>query len=283
MRAGDERAWTRGVRRPAPAALAFLLLAGCGGSRAQGEEAALAAVRKETERLRGEVAELRVQLEVVRRGGIQHADRAAGEVRREVEAVQGVLQAATRDGEQRQHEALAAEEKRLGAIEAGLTDLAGTARRLEASVGGLADQVGRLSPPAGRPPAAPAAAAVVASKALFDRGMQAFRKADYAKAVLDFEELVQAHPADPLAGTAQFWIGETYFKAGDLERAAIEYRKAVEIAPQGRERPQALLRLGLAYRAGQRESEARQAWAQLLREYPKSEPAQRARRALGER
>ena len=118
------------------------------------------------------------------------------------------------------------------------------------------------------------------ARALFDRAMENWNKGEQGQAVVEFEELVQTFPADPLVAPAQFRIGEAYFAARDFERAALEYRKAVDLAPKGKDTPQALLRLGLAYRAQKRESDARQAWNQLVRDFPESDATEEARRAL---
>ena len=68
--------------------------------------------------------------------------------------------------------------------------------------------------------------------------------------------------------------------ARDFERATVEYKKAVDFAPKGKDTPQALLRLGLAYRAQKKESDARQVWNQLVRDFPESDASEEARRAL---
>lgn len=128
-------------------------------------------------------------------------------------------------------------------------------------------------------PAAPVAGSSTA-RVLFDRAMENWNKGEQGQAVLEFEELVQTFPLDPLAASAQFRIGEAYYTARDFERAAVEYRKAVELAPKGKDTPRALLRLGLAYRAQKREADARQAWNQLVRDFPESDATEEARRAL---
>jgi tol-pal system protein YbgF len=118
------------------------------------------------------------------------------------------------------------------------------------------------------------------ARALFDRAMENWNKGEQGQAVVELEELVQTFPSDPLAASAQFRIGEAYYAARDFERASLEYRKAVDLAPKGKDTPQALLRLGLAYRAQKRESDARQAWSQLVRDFPESDATEEARRAL---
>jgi tol-pal system protein YbgF len=131
-----------------------------------------------------------------------------------------------------------------------------------------------------KPATATPAAGSVSARALFDRAMDNWNKGEHGQAVLEFDELVQTFPSDPLAASAQFRIGEAYYAARDFERASLEYKKAVDLAPKGKDTPQALLRLGLAYRAQKKESDARQAWNQLVRDFPESDASEEARRAL---
>jgi tol-pal system protein YbgF len=134
--------------------------------------------------------------------------------------------------------------------------------------------------PSRTPKPEPPGTGAVTPRALFDRAMESWNKGEHGQAVLEFDELVRTFPADPLAAAAQFRIGEAYYAARDFERATVEYRKAVDLAPKGKDTPQALLRLGLAYRAQKREADARQAWSQLVRDFPESDASEEARRAL---
>lgn len=139
--------------------------------------------------------------------------------------------------------------------------------------------------PAPRPKPASAAAPAPAAgspsaRVLYDRAMGSWSKGEQGQAVVDFEELVQTYPNDPLVASAQFRIGEAYFAARDFDRAAVVYKKVVDLAPKGKDTPQALLRLGLAYRAQKREADAKQAWTQLVRDFPDSDATEEARRAL---
>jgi tol-pal system protein YbgF len=115
---------------------------------------------------------------------------------------------------------------------------------------------------------------------LYDRGLESLRGGDYGQTVLILEELVQRHPSHALAPPAQFWIGEAYFRSRDYRHAATEYQKAVSLAQRGEKTPEALYKMGLAYRALKRPDRAREAWTQLLREFPQSPSAERARTAL---
>jgi tol-pal system protein YbgF len=223
------------------------------------------------EELRGELAALRKELQALR----QELDGTL----RERERVQ-------REGQEELTQRMAATEKRV-------ESLAGAVRGVEMTVGGVADQVARLEAvstgaASSRRDARPArtatrsAVATLAADDLFARAMESFKNGELAQAILDFEDFVARHPSHPQAGAAQFWIGEAYYNARDYQHATVEYRKAVEMAAKGEKTPEALFKLGLAYRTLKRPDRARDAWSQLLRDFPQSEAAQKARLAMRE-
>jgi tol-pal system protein YbgF len=186
-------------------------------------------------------------------------------------------------------------EARLSSLGATVKGLESSVRGIETTVGGLAGHVARLE--AAPPPApAPAPAAVEAAtprparpvappltaEQLFARAMSQFRNGELGQAILDFEDFLNKHPGHALAGSAQFWIGEAYFAARDFQHAAAEYRKAVDLAPKGEKTPEALFKLGLAYLSLKRPDRARDIWTELIRDFPQSEAAQRARTTIRE-
>jgi tol-pal system protein YbgF len=208
---------------------------------------------------------------------IDAAEKRVGEVEGLVSATQGRV---------------AGLESRAGGIAARVDSLRILVKGVETTVGGLADQVARLeSLPApapapaevkpDKPPTRTPVAALTADE-LFNRGMQALRNGELGQAILDFEDFLAKHPSHPLAGHAQFWIGEAYFTARDYQHAAAEYQKALDRAPKGEKTPEALFKLGLAYQSLKRPDRTRDVWAQLLRDFPQSEAAQKARSALRE-
>ncbi len=250
--------------------------------------------REETEQQRAQVvvltrsaAELREDL-----GGLR-TDLAA--LRARVDEVSRELKVALGDSEGRQRDAVEALRRQLVTTENRMAEVSATVTGVEASVGGLADQVARLEAvsvpaPGARPVPRGAASAgsrtpappPVSAEDLFDRAMESFRGGELGQAVLDFEEFVQKYPSHPLVASAQFWIGEAYFRARDFENAATELQKAVDLAPTGDKTPDGLLKIGLALRALKREERARESWARLVRDFPDSEAAQRARAFLRE-
>jgi tol-pal system protein YbgF len=182
-----------------------------------------------------------------------------------------------------------------GSLAAGARELEASVRGIETTVAGLANHVTRLE--AGPAPAPGAAAAAVevalpkparpaapplTAEQLFARAMSQFRNGELGQAILDFEDFLTKHPGHALAGSAQFWIGEAYFAARDFQHAAAEYKKAVDLAPKGEKTPEAMFKLGLAYLSLKRPDRARDIWTELIRDFPQSEAAQRARTTLRE-
>jgi len=263
-----------------PPLLLAVAVAGCASSKpvrlleeeSRHTNVRLAEVQQATQELRKELAGVRGQLDTIRLD----------------------LEQAIRDADARQREAVDAMGKRVAGSEKRLEALAGAVRGVEMSVGGLSDQVAKLetvstansAPPPRREarvkPATRAASPSMAADELFARGTESFKNGELAQAILDFEDFVARNPSHPLAGTAQFLIGEAYYNARDYQHATVEYQKAVEMAPKGEKSAEALYKLGLAFRALKRQDRARDAWTQLIADFPQTEAAQRARLALRE-
>jgi tol-pal system protein YbgF len=192
--------------------------------------------------------------------------------------------------EGRAREAQHGVDARLGVAERRLEELGDGISGLEGSVASLAEQVARVEAGSAsteslrrsRPSASRRPSPAISAEELFDRGMESFRAGELGQAVLDFEEFADKYPGHPLAPSVHFWIGEAYFRSRDFEQAADKYQKAVDLGPTGERTPDALLRLGLALRSLHREDRAREVWTRLLRDFPDSDAALRARSVLRE-
>jgi tol-pal system protein YbgF len=277
--AGRRRAW------PVIGTVGLALAAGCAGT--QVEDAGQRARAEATEAART-VPDLGEELSAVRAE--------LSRLREEVEALQAQGREAARTSATtaaRQDEAIAALDRRLAASQRAAAEAAETVAALEATVGGLGDHVARMealttSPATERPAqgvaprdAARARPAAPTADELFARASESLRAGELGQAVLDLEEFLAKYPGHPQVTTAKFWIAEAYFRAREFAQAAVEYQKVID-APPGDKTPEALLKLGLSQRALRRDERARETWAQLIRDYPDSEAAQRARTALRE-
>ena len=71
---------------------------------------------------------------------------------------------------------------------------------------------------------------------LFDSGK-------YPEATLEFNAFLQSYPDHPFAGGAQFYIGESYYKQGELKLASDEYQRVLRSYDQSSYVSDALKRL----------------------------------------
>jgi tol-pal system protein YbgF len=102
-----------------------------------------------------------------------------------------------------------------------------------------------------------------------------YRAREHGQAVIDFMDFIAKYPKHPLAGNAQYWIGEAYWAQRDYRQALVEFEKVFEHGPA--KAPDALLKIGLCHLRLNDVARAQQAWQRVVDEYPKSESAAMAR------
>lgn len=227
--------------------------------------------------LRGRVEELRKNQEAT----IRELARTVSELK----DVQGAVAQRQKsvEGETNQVQVL---DRRIEENESGL-------RSIRETVQDLTRQVEKLTAPAApvtpvrekvaEPPIERPAPKGGSPEQLYNAALAAYRSRELGQAVLDFTDLIARFPKHPLAGNAQFWIGEAYYAQRDYRQALSEYQKVVEQFPKGNKAPDSLLKIGLSYRALREPGRAHEAWERVVQEFPGSESAKRARALLGSR
>jgi len=130
-------------------------------------------------------------------------------------------------------------------------------------------------------PAAPPAAAAPSARAKLPPGSvqeqynYAYKllvQSDYADAEAAFREFLGAHPADALAGNAQYWLGETHYVRQQYEQAATAFLQGYQKYPKGAKASDSLLKLGMSLSALKKNPEACAALGQLAKEFPNAPP-----------
>ncbi|MEJ0067645.1 MAG: tetratricopeptide repeat protein [Pseudomonadota bacterium] len=101
---------------------------------------------------------------------------------------------------------------------------------------------GGISPAATSPGLAPVAIAPVrlpsgSPKDQYDYAFDLLKRAEYAQAEQALRQFVTAYPSDPLAGNAQYWLGETYYVRNNYSEAAAQFLKGYQTYPRVRRRP----------------------------------------------
>jgi len=108
------------------------------------------------------------------------------------------------------------------------------------------------------------------------------QRADYPNAEQALRAFVTKFPKDPLAGNAQYWLGETYYVRKDWNNAAIAFAEGYQKYPKNGKAMDDLLKLGMSLANLGQKPNACAAFARLDRDFP-SAPASVKERAMAEK
>ena len=144
--------------------------------------------------------------------------------------------------------------------------------------------LGTLTPPGSPPRAAQAAlesagtsgagapsSGVLPSGSASDQYNFAFglvKQADYSGAEEALKNFIRQHPSDPLAGSAQYWRGETYYARSNYGEAAIAFAEGYKRYPRGAKAADNLLKLGMSLARANQKPEACVALGKLDHDFP---------------
>jgi tol-pal system protein YbgF len=122
--------------------------------------------------------------------------------------------------------------------------------------------VGNLRPPsAGELPAR-------STSEQYNTAFGLLKQADYPAAEEALKTFVAQHPKDPLAGSAQYWLGETYYTRGRYAEAASAFAEGYKNYPKGTKAADDLLKLGMSLARTNQKQSACVAFAQLDHDFP---------------
>ena len=94
------------------------------------------------------------------------------------------------------------------------------------------------------------------------------KKADYSAAEGALKEFMAKYPNDALAGSAQYWLGETYYARARYPEAASAFAEGYKKYPKGVKAADDLLKLGMALARANQKQNACVAFAQLDHDFP---------------
>jgi tol-pal system protein YbgF len=145
-------------------------------------------------------------------------------------------------------------------------------------------QVERVLGPEAVPPAGeaePAGAArpegVGGASPLYEAAMEQFRRGAYGTARAGFQEFLVTYPANELAPEAQYYVAETYREENDAEAALREYNRVIQLYPNSRAAPLALYKAGLLEKDRGNKDSACQYFQRVLAGFPRSDVSRLAR------
>jgi tol-pal system protein YbgF len=115
------------------------------------------------------------------------------------------------------------------------------------------------------------------ANAHYNHAFRLLNEKNYSAAASSFDAFVKKYPADPLAGNAYYWLGESHYARADYTRAAEGFRKGYEANPEGQKAGDNLLKLGLSLAQVKRVPEACIVLSQVATKYAQSHARSAAR------
>ncbi len=152
---------------------------------------------------------------------------------------------------------------------------AGTAAAGAAPAAATATTAARAAAPANVADAAPAASVLPngTPQVQYDFAIDLLKRGDFPGARDGFKQFLQAHPKDPLAGNAQYWLGETYYVQQQYKDAADSFLKGYTTYSKSTKAPDSLLKLGMTLVALKQKDAACATFGQLKEQFPSASPA----------
>ena len=126
----------------------------------------------------------------------------------------------------------------------------------------------------------------VPAKDLYENALNDLKNNKLSDAEVKFSQFLNTYPDNTLAGNAQYWLGEVYYKQQNFTKAAVAFKDGYSKYPQGVKGPDCLLKLGMSMKALGKKEEACTAFVNLPAVFDKvssdiSSKAKKEAEALG--
>ena len=119
-----------------------------------------------------------------------------------------------------------------------------------------------------------------ASRRLYDRVMEEFRRKDYKAALAGFRFFLELHGQSALSANAQYWMGECHYRLGHLKEALDAFYNVISYYPQSQKLAASTLKIGQIYGRQSDREKAQMMYERVTDQYPDSAEAEVARTAL---
>lgn len=131
-------------------------------------------------------------------------------------------------------------------------------------------------------PQQPAAPENPDTRAVYETAYNHLLRRDFDSAESGFNSFLKAHPDDPLAGNAQYWLGETFYVRGKYRQAADSFLTGYRKYKNSDKAPANLLKLGMSlHQLGEKDA-ACATFSELANKFPRA-PQHLKQRASAER
>jgi tol-pal system protein YbgF len=164
-------------------------------------------------------------------------------------------------------------------------DLDTRLRKIEAGASANAAQGGEPGgAAAGTPSAGPARPADVAGEQrAYDVALEQFKSGNYPAAAASLQAFFRSYPKSPLAPSALYWAGNAQYAQKDFRAAIATQRQLLASFPDSQKVPDALLNIASSQIEIGDAAAARRTLGEIVAKYPTSEAAGKARQRLAGR
>ena len=166
-------------------------------------------------------------------------------------------------------------------------DLDTRLRRLESSAvppgaTGAAPTADPSVPAAGKAPVAgaPSASASAAETRAYEAAQNLRRIGNYQGAIIGFQSFIKQYPKSGLVSSAQYWIGDSYYNLRDFRMAISSQRLLLASYPDSAKVPDALLNIASSQAELGDSAAARKTMDEIVAKHPGSDAAEKAKRRL---
>jgi tol-pal system protein YbgF len=215
----------------------------------------------------GEIEDLKMQIDAIRKGAIQssasvaEAMSAIQQIQSDIEA----LKAAVEKNERLIQDQAKQLNLKVGDIEARISALE---EKLAVQTAQITSAVATVSP------------SVAAEAEMYQMGLNQVSNSKFLEAIATLQKFLQKYPKSAYRENAQYWIAECYFAMREYERAIKEFQSFKEQFPKSEKMPKVLLKQAYAFVALGMDSDAKVFFDDLIKKYPGSKEAAEAKARL---
>jgi len=120
-------------------------------------------------------------------------------------------------------------------------------------------------------------------ESLYERSNESLLRRQFGDAEAGFRTFLQKYPDHSLAGSAQYWLGETYYAQRDYKQAAQAFLSGYKQYPNSRRAPDSLVKLGISLGQLGQTQQACAAYGAVDTEFPKAVEARKRAQAEAKR
>ena len=166
-----------------------------------------------------------------------------------------------------------------GQIEVLANDIANTQRRQQDFYVDLDNRIRKIEPKRMTIDGKEAVVEVSEQRA-FDNAMALFKDGDYKNAAPAFSSFIAAYPQSAYQGSAQYWLGNSFYAQRDCKSSIAAMQQLVKTYPDHAKAPDAMLNIAGCYTELKDKSASKKTLEALVNQYPGTEAAQAAKSRL---